>query len=316
MASPTPQSVFTEAPRTNIRDGDEEEDRFALLPELNVAISRVSELLGNLVHREQEREHGENNQSRDCDEDELEDLRPSTSRRLIDNANTNANVNHRRAKADLPWIARDTDDDDEKYSTGTSKSKQDDGSSPSVRSSTLEPKEDDDETENVDDNEAIISEQVPPFLGRGRDRDPRTMYSQRELRNLATLFDRLGRTLTDAAPHIASLAASLPEQEQLNNPSSDHQLDSIISENANPADFETSSAPLGGLLSLWSRERERRRHILDQENAATRSTTTTIDPDHLDFASGVVNTSRGEVRSGPRSRPSHQDDVASLLGTY
>ena len=46
--------MFNEAPRTNIvEDADEEEDRFAVLPELNIALSRVSELLGDLVRREE-----------------------------------------------------------------------------------------------------------------------------------------------------------------------------------------------------------------------------------------------------------------------
>jgi hypothetical protein len=127
------------------------------------------------------------------------------------------------------------------------------------------------------------------------------------LRNLATLLDRLGRTLTDAAPHVASLAASLPEQTV---PASYQQQSALELDSAHES--ETPSAPLGGLLSLWSRER-RRQNAVD-EHAVT-PTSTTIDPDHVDYASGLVNTTRGEVRSGPRSRSSG-DDIANLLGAY
>merc|ERR1712238_516780 len=286
IASPTLQSIFTEAPRTNIRDGDEEEDRLALLPELNVALSQVSELFGKLVHRE----HGENN-NQIGDEDDLEDLNPSTN-------NTSG-----RAKKDLPWMARDGD-----YGENSTKMKSEDSCKSPVRCNVVEPNERD-EQENVKDDEAeFSSEQVPPPFGQ----DAKTMYSQRELRNLSTLFDRLGRILTASAQHIASLAASLPEE---TNNSSD-QLASNISEHVNFPEFDTPSpAPLGGLLSLWSRER--RRHNGNQESASTRPRTAiaTIDPDHVDFSSGIVNTTRGEVRSGPRSRTSH-DDVANLLGTY
>jgi len=286
IASPTLQSIFAEAPRTNIRDGDEEEDRLALLPELNVALSQVSELFGKLVHRE----HDENN-NQNGDEDDLEDLRPLTN-------NTSG-----RAKKDLPWMAKDVD-----YGEDSAKIKSEDNRNSSVQCNIVGPNEGDEQEHKKDDKAELSSEQVPPSFGR----DAKTMYSQRELRNVSTLFDRLGRILTASAPHIASLAASLPEEI---NTSSD-QLASNSSEHVNHPEFDTPSpAPLGGLLSLWSRER--RRHNGNQESASTRprTATSTIDPDHVDFSSGIVNTTRGEVRSGPRSRTSH-DDVANLLGTY
>ena len=66
IASPTPQSNFSKAPRTNIvEDGVEEDDRFAVLPKLSVALSRVNELLSNLVQRGQE----QGNCSKDYSED-------------------------------------------------------------------------------------------------------------------------------------------------------------------------------------------------------------------------------------------------------
>jgi hypothetical protein len=294
IASPTPQSVFTEAPRTNIRDGGEEEDRLALLPELNVAIAQVSDLLGELVHRE----HDDNNNQKG-DEDELEDLRPLSRQRQT-------NDTCGRAKKDLPWMAQEGVNDGEN-STKSDKSDDDDDDrtySSAVRCNIVDSEEEDEQENIYYDDEDAISERVSG-------RDPRTMYSQRELRNLATVFDRLGRILTTSASHVASLAASLPEEI---NTSSD-QSASNSSERTNPPELETSLAPLGGLLSLWSRER--RRHNGNQENVSTRpeTLTATIDPDHVDFASGVVNTSRGEFRQGPRSRTSH-DDVANLLGTY
>jgi hypothetical protein len=300
IASPTPQSVFTEAPRTNIRDGGEEEDRLALLPELNVALAQVSDLLGELVHREHD---DDNNQK--GDEDELEDLRPLSRQRQT-------NDTCGRAKKDLPWMAQEDVNDGEnstKSHDGDGDDDDDDDDddrtySSAVRCNIVDPEEEDEQGNIYYDDEDAISERVSG-------RDPRTMYSQRELRNLATVFDRLGRILTTSASHVASLAASLPEE--TNNSSDQSALNS--SERINPPELDTSLAPLGGLLSLWSRER--RRHNGNQENASTRpeTLTATIDPDHVDFASGVVNTSRGEVRHGPRSRSSH-DDVANLLGTY
>ena len=61
-----------------------------------------------------------------------------------------------------------------------------------------------------------------------------------------------------------------------------------------------------------------RPNLTGQENDTTQPTTSAgpVNPDHKDFASGIVNTSHGEVRSGPRNRASQKDNVASLLGTY
>ena len=87
IASPTPQSNFSKAPRTNIvEDGVEEDDRFAFLPKLSVALSRVNELLSNLVQRGQE----QGNCSKDySEEDEFEGLHPSNM-----GTNNVANTDH------------------------------------------------------------------------------------------------------------------------------------------------------------------------------------------------------------------------------
>lgn len=131
-------------------------------------------------------------------------------------------------------------------------------------------------------------------------------YTRRQLQNLAPLLDRLGRTLTDAAPHIASLADSLP----IETPSSS---DDTNTTRQDLADVEDEHPPLGGLLSLWNRER--RRQSIGTDDSQSVQPPDAVDPDHVDYASGIVNTSRGEVRAGPRSRPQN-DDVASLLGAY
>ena len=261
-------------------------------------LSRVSELLGDLVQRERGQERDDNNcnnnQSKDDldEDDELEDLRPLNVRNANNN-DLNVNYHGQRATADLPWMARyaeeDVDNDHSNEATTTA------AATAAAR-----------EREHA----TTANDGLPSTTCTARN-----MYNQGELRNLATLLDRLGRTLTDVAPHIASIAGSLPAEDH----TTEWQNAPATAENSNSYD----SAPLGGLLSLWSRERERARrnnnNADDQENATTARPTisaATVDPDHIDFASGIVNTTRGEVRSGPRNRASHQDDVASLLGTY
>lgn len=151
---------------------------------------------------------------------------------------------------------------------------------------------------------------------------------QRDLEALAPLLDRLGRTLTDAAPHVAAMATAIDPED-----ASESELETI----------EEQPSTLGGLLSMLSRDR-RRHGSVASSNAAVpsgdvsasiaSSTTggnehgttaedeeeeaTVVDPDHRDFATGFVNTNRGDVRTGARSTssPSGSVDVASLLGAY
>lgn len=147
-------------------------------------------------------------------------------------------------------------------------------------------------------------------------------YNQTELRNLATLLDRLGRTLTDAAPHIASMAANLPEEtlptlEETTEAEEESGPTTIDSAPESADSDGENGGSLGGLLSLWSRERRRvnrRDHELSDGDGED-SIEPKVDPDHVDYVSGLVNTTRGEVRSGPRSRPQN-DDVTGLLGAY
>lgn len=297
MASPTPQSIFNESPRTNISEhGSEEADRFAVLPELNIALSRVSELLGELVQRDRGRNDG--NETKDDDDDELEDLQPSTAESPSESILT-----HQRARADLPWVARGSSN------TNTP------GENQNTLSTVTEFLDEEADAEEDPSTDVPVPTSASDY---NRNSGFTTSYNQAELRNLATMFDRLGRTLTDAAPHIASIAASLPAQEHSISLESDGQNESTP-ESPSSLEVDSPSPSLGGLLSLWPRERERmRRNRAVEENVMTRPSTSSapVDPDHLDFASGVVNTTRGQVRSGPRSRSSHQDDVASLLGTY
>jgi hypothetical protein len=194
-----------------------------------------------------------------------------------------------------------------------------------------------DEAEEEEDNQTVESsvalssvaetslEEETVIPGPQQQRTPRDQ--RLALQALAPLLDRLGRTLVDVAPHVASLAAAQNEQ-----PEEPAPLDTI--------DEHPSS--LGGLLSMLSRDR-RRNSLASSQAVASLSTTTeptiqttasladqqtvtshadvsseiSIDPDYTDFASGMVNTTRGEVRTGPRSRAaSSSDELSSLLGAY
>ncbi|CAB9511258.1 Ubiquitin family [Seminavis robusta] len=139
---------------------------------------------------------------------------------------------------------------------------------------------------------------------------------RRQLQLLAPLLDRLGRTLIDAAPHVAALANSSPTPDN----DTEESISTAEAVVAPAAASEDNPSTLGGLLSLLSRDRNRQTNNASSEENDGASPSNTIqtwpvDPDYVDFATGVVNTTRGEVRSGPRSRTPN-DDVAGLLGAY
>lgn len=159
--------------------------------------------------------------------------------------------------------------------------------------------------------------------------EPEPRYSRRQLHTLAPLLDRLGRALTDAAPHVAAFAASLPPDDEAFPAESrtDPENNVIIVGEDNveeePAAAATTSS---GFFSLLSRDRSRSNaaavepenttsaaHV--QEEVRDEDEETVFDPDYVDFVNGVVNTTRGETR-GPGGRRSASDDGASLLGAY
>jgi hypothetical protein len=148
----------------------------------------------------------------------------------------------------------------------------------------------------------------------------RLPVSRRELERLAPLTDRLGRTLTEAAPHIASLAASMPEEKPDTSAQSETQNISSLdeSEASVPRIEDTSAAsalaPATGffssLLSRRSSSRSARvEDIIPEEEAVGEILE---DPDFVDFVNGMTNTSRGDVSS----RQSSDGGTASLLGAY
>ena len=204
-----------------------------------------------------------------------------------------------------PSSSTDDDDDDE---DGNTDAHSDDSLLP-WGSSTQVANED---APNDGGNSTVVHRSSQPVNSRRQQ-----VCYRRELEALAPLMDRLGRTLIDAAPHVASLASTLPSGEPVDEPP---ELESI----------EEHPTSLGGLLSLLSRDRRRLSNASSnvvvarddtsantsvQTGAASEWSTASVEPDLTDFAAGVVNTTRGEVRRGPRSRQT-SDDAAGLLRAY
>ena len=175
----------------------------------------------------------------------------------------------------------------------------------------------------------------------GRGQLPR--YSRRELEQLAPLLDRLGRALTDAAPHIASFASTLPK-EDASEPlcctpdecnvaiTGEADIDDELTDSEDlVVDFVGTghSSSLGtGMFSLS--DGVTTNVVLPNTNTLLLSPILndlddqlddrilSNDPDNSDFVAGMVNTVRGENRTrrvSPGASLSN-DDGSNLLSAY
>jgi len=219
-ACPTPQAQFNASPPTFIKEENEVVERSCLLPEVEVVISRVSNLIGEVNATTE----------------------PSSPSDPVDGARM------------LPWKSDETSDD-----------------------VTMESAE----------NTSVDDENKDPNL-------------RTKLKALAPLLDRLGRTLIDAAPHVAAYANTLPEKKPQDICRREGETNVVV---AGGDDAETSSS---GQTPATDEPAWRPEDDVDDEE---------IEPDYVDFVNGMVNTSRGEVRARV-NRGSGQDDGASLLGAY
>ncbi|KAL7513797.1 hypothetical protein ACHAXN_011062 [Cyclotella atomus] len=151
---------------------------------------------------------------------------------------------------------------------------------------------------------AYLPWSIPPENGLNESTETPTSPRRRrrldsvQLRRLAPLMDRLGRTLTDAAPHIACLADSLPSPR-------------VLREDA-PLQNNNMAAGSGG-MDGWGPSRIGGGTTSDPFAAVTSNRDERLnDPDLTDYINGMVNTSRSVSRSDRERDPL----VAGLLSNY
>ena len=179
--------------------------------------------------------------------------------------------------------------------------------------------------EEIQENNDHVDVEEEAEVGAREEESRGRQYNRRHLETLAPLLDRLGRTLVDAAPQVAALASSLPDDvddsrappiaaaEAVTEPHGNETENYENIEDVANSENDSDVPPLPGLLSILSRHE--RTNYSDPEAMQDPSSTGT-DPDYLDFASGLVNTHRGQVRSGPRGSRSTNDELANVLGAY
>lgn len=297
--SPTVQSPFAESPSTSFLQHQttqtqcrEQRDRLALLPEISRVFDVVNDLLADAAIK--------------CND-------------------VSAAAHESEDNKHLPWIVSSSKSDDKGLIIENSGNEDDESSIDQIGTG--------DKVKVNHDNTA-----TPP--------NGRVSFQRRrqELRALATLLDRLGRTLVDAAPHVAAM--SLERLEGEGAPLSRRNLNHVAE------DDRQYPNTLGGFLSLLSRDRRRTsagssnaampgNDSLSMANSHDQATTASshrdddenadddtnfdvpIDPDYTDFLGGLVNTTRGEVRTAGSRNATRQtsnggagDELAGLLGAY
>ena len=148
--------------------------------------------------------------------------------------------------------------------------------------------------------------------------DPRSQLDSSQLRQLAPLIDRLGRTLIDAAPHIASVADSLAPSIGNNQlpPLSEEDPIQSLAARASHLYFgveDTANINSEGLPSLENNSNVSQNNDVPALFEQVEDETIT-DPDLTDYINGMVNTTRGDSRS---ERNSNRDPIgSSLLASY
>ena len=262
-ASPSPQSSFSAAPSTHIKDENEIKDRSALLPELQRVMSSVNNMM---LHAMGEKDHSIEKTVRAPNED------------------------------CLPWTC-----------------------------------------ERQEEANSILFDSMDELGNPEVEQHP---YNRHDLEQLAPLLDRLGRALMDAAPHIASYASTLPREEESEpRRRAPDECNVIIAgevemeeltDNEDTASSRSTSLGIG-MFSLLDGETTNvvlpetstllMNPSLDDDVEREDRMMLASDPDNSDFASGMVNTFRGEIRSRNVSRMSPMasntnDDGVSLLGAY
>eukprot|EP00804_Cyclotella_cryptica_P030428 CCRYP_008515-RA/>CCRYP_008515-RA protein AED:0.01 eAED:0.01 QI:1881/1/1/1/1/1/2/276/763 len=141
----------------------------------------------------------------------------------------------------------------------------------------------------------------------GRGSNPLSRLDSAQLRRLAPLIDRLGRTLTDAAPHIAALADSLPQTvvETASTPLNPFNLLEEVPGQSPAARVRAMSEWAMNIRSGGNSLNSNRGDSVDERSD---------DPDLSDFINGMVNTTRGVNRN---DRDSNRDPLVSgLLSSY
>eukprot|EP00956_Cyclotella_meneghiniana_P016561 scaffold26142_cov21-Cyclotella_meneghiniana.AAC.2 len=141
---------------------------------------------------------------------------------------------------------------------------------------------------------------APPVTTPRRRIDPVSRLDSTQLRRLAPLLDRLGRTLTDSALHVACLADALPQPGSEDSPVLTNPL-SLLRRVSPP---QSSASRSRDRNNTWTTR------VNDSVNAE--DTEALNDPDISDFINGMVNTTRSANRSDRDRDPL----ISGLLSNY
>jgi hypothetical protein len=316
--SPTVQSPFSESPSTHFiqnraiatsyEAAREQDDRHALLPELARIMTVVNDLLSNAA---------------------AESFGNITS--------TGLTTSH----SSLPWVTSVSLEPDD---------------NPTI----IENCDEDDDSDREDSDECKQPASEDLAAQSNIDKRLKTKVSRaslrrrrQELETLAPLLERFGRILVDSAPQVAALAASLEQADISDNL---RRSNPSCVDSSDDNDEERQPSTLGSFLSLLSRDRRRNTSVgssnaailgndsvsLANSNEQTTVASTSnrdddddgtdtetvyevqVDPDYTDFATSVVNTTRGDVRGGSSNGSTNRqtavgstsDELAGLLGAY
>lgn len=334
--NPSPQTVFHAAPPTHIVNEDDEVDRLDILPELYQMMDVVQGLLGDGMGVNNGRRGEKREQSWDGEEDDgsmhtvvplseeeqleltmaLKELEPEKLERVLNIVQGPFGCGKSMDVADIIVGELEMEIQHKLFCY------------------LLPPKA---SCERESDTNIML-----PWKAKAGDMDEEEHsmrmqarlknINKKKLQNLAPLLDRLGRVLVDFAPHVASIADSLPDDQvdDLNDDDVEVEVEDLHSLNEEVAEdmnsdpiMDAHSTSRSSLRPLWSMGRDR--DLSDttpllSPNAATSprrgdGDTIRVDPDYADFVNGFIGNNSRTFGSPPRStaRRSNSDSFGSSL---
>jgi len=295
--SPSPDSTFHSAPSTFIKSEEDKVDAHAILPELHRALASVQNLFAGAI-----REEDPSSLIRRVGTDSYDKTLSRMEQSNLANAMKSLSPGQ---VEEVMRIVQGTHEGGKNMDPADIDILELDDKTQLKLKNMLRPSEPDDSPQNQLPWKSKCSytgsrndyDDDGPHMSRHQ-REDQVDFDKKKLEALAPLLDRLGRIMVDIAPHVASVADSLPQE--------------VVetSEDAEDAEISIMDSISRQLRPSWSSEGDetesRTGHEVESHS------------DYVDFVNGFVNFRNNNTSANRRSRSNNSDSSigSSLLSAY
>ena len=332
---PCPESTFHSAPLTHVRSDNDEIDRMAILPELFATLGQVQDVFASAMCVENQKQTQKQTQKRHEDE---EGVRPLSQKEQMDLSVAMQELNKDCMEEVMTIVqggnegGKDMDpsdivvaDLDLDTQWKLKKLLESASGYPADKPSSSFELEDDQclPWKSAKNRRDCGNDSASLESGSGGRRKEEEECSQgpkfekRNLEALGPLLDRLGRILIDVAPHVATIAESLPDPPQPATLEDTGTPSEETEEGLEPMTMEDSSM---SLRPSWAQSTAPSLFESESNESANNSNDDILaNPDYVDFVHGFINHTNEGSPSRQNSRRRNQGEGglgSSLLSAY